>query len=56
MVLLNWPPPDHLWIGPKSRPVLPSQRLTNVRAGTPGWDPGTRPELRIPDAAAQTRI
>jgi len=33
MVLLNWPPPDHLWIGPKSRP---SQRLTNGMARTRG--------------------
>src|SRR6266540_5591651 len=43
MVLLDWPPPDHLWIGRRSRQFAPSQRLTNV------------PELRTPNAAAQTR-
>jgi len=42
MVLLDWPPPDHLWIGRRSRQFAPSQRLTNV------------PELRTPNAAAQT--
>jgi hypothetical protein len=34
-VLLNWPPPDHLWIGTKSRHVLPTQRVTNARASIP---------------------
>src|SRR5262249_47984258 len=43
MVLLDWPPPDHLWIGRRSRQFAPSQRLTNV------------PELRTPNATAQTR-
>src|SRR5262245_56197458 len=28
LVLLNWPPPDHLWIGTKSRHVLLPQRVT----------------------------
>jgi hypothetical protein len=57
MVLLDWPPPDHLWIGRKSRQFLPSQRwqLDDPRKH-PCRDPGTRPELRLPDAAAQTRI
>jgi hypothetical protein len=32
MVLLVWPPPDHLWIGRKSRQFLPSQRSTDARA------------------------
>ncbi len=35
MALLNWPPPDHLWSGTKSRPFLPSQWLTNARASIP---------------------
>jgi hypothetical protein len=35
MVLLDWPPPDHLWIGTKSRQFLPSQRSSNVRARMP---------------------
>jgi hypothetical protein len=35
MVLLVWPPPDHLWIGRKSRQFLPSQRSTNARASIP---------------------
>jgi hypothetical protein len=30
MVLLNWPPPDHLWIGTKSRQFLPSQRCASM--------------------------
>src|SRR5207245_1807020 len=36
--LLDWPPPDHLWIGQKSRQFLPSQRcssVTNARASIP---------------------
>jgi len=33
LVLLNWPPPDHLWIGTKSRHVLLPQRVTKARAG-----------------------
>jgi hypothetical protein len=33
--LLVWPPPDHLWIGAKSRQFLPSQRLTNARTSIP---------------------
>jgi len=33
MVLLNWPPPDHLWIGTKSRQFLPAiSAIANVRA------------------------
>jgi hypothetical protein len=43
-VLLNWPPPDHLWIGTKSRHVLLPQRVTNARASIPA------------ETAAQTRI
>jgi len=31
MALLNWPPPDHLWI----QQFLPSQRLTNARTSIP---------------------
>jgi hypothetical protein len=31
--LLNWPPPDHLWIGRKSRQFLPlSDPLTPAQA------------------------
>ena len=44
LVLLNWPPPDHLWIGTKSRYVLLPQRVTNARASIPA------------ETAAQTRI
>src|SRR6266700_7080425 len=35
MVLLNWPPPDHLSIGRKSWQVLPCQQFTNARADIP---------------------
>src|SRR5438876_584439 len=38
MVLLVLPPPDHLWIGRKSRQFLPSQRcssMTNAAERTP---------------------
>jgi hypothetical protein len=39
---------------------LPPQRLhnsmTNARASIPAESPGTRPELRLPNTAAQTRI
>ena len=35
LVLLNWPPPDHLWIGTKSRHVLLPQQVTNARASIP---------------------
>src|SRR5260221_12486105 len=38
MVLLDWPPPDHLWIGTKSRQFLPSQPCSSMtfgRARTP---------------------
>src|SRR5262249_43015154 len=48
IVLLDWPPPDHLGIGRTSRQFLPAQASCR--------DPGTTPELRIPNAAAQTRI
>ena len=44
LVLLDWPPPDHLWIGMKSRHVLLPQRVTNARASIPA------------ETAAQTRI
>jgi len=30
--------------------------MTNVRVRTPCWHPGPRPELRLRNAAAQTRI
>ena len=36
--VLDWPAPDHLWIGQKSRQFLPSQRcssVTNARASIP---------------------
>src|SRR6266516_1835862 len=55
MALLDWPPPGHLWIGRKSRQFLPSQRSTNA-AQAFCRDLGTGPELRIANAAAQTRI
>jgi len=35
MLLLDGLPPDHLWIDRKSRPFLPSQRLSNARASIP---------------------
>jgi hypothetical protein len=35
MLLLDWPPPDHLWIGTKWRQFLRSQRLTNAPASIP---------------------
>jgi hypothetical protein len=38
------------------RRFLPSQRLTNARADILPRDPGTRPELRIANVAAHTRI
>jgi hypothetical protein len=44
-VLVTWPP----------RRFLP-QRLTNARADMLPRDPGTRPELRIANVAAHTRI
>jgi len=44
LVLLNWPPPGHVWIGTKSRHVLLPQRVTNARASIPA------------ETAAQTRI
>src|SRR5258706_15272396 len=59
MILLVWPPPDHLWIGRKRGQVVLSDAssMTNVRARPLAEDPGsTRPELRIPNAAAQTRV
>ena len=45
MVLLDWPPPDHLGIGRKSR-----QAQTSCR------DPGTESRAAPPTVAAQTRI
>src|SRR5262249_45991229 len=44
LVLLNWPPPGHLWIGTKSRHVLLPQRVTNASASIPA------------ETAARTRI
>jgi len=32
-VLLDWPPPDHLWIGTKSRQFLPSQPCSSMTIG-----------------------
>jgi hypothetical protein len=32
MVLLNWPPPNHLWIGRNRGKSCHPQRLTNIRA------------------------
>src|SRR5215831_17213642 len=55
MVLLFWPPPDHLWIGRKSRQFPPlSDRPTPAQASP--LRSYIRPELRFPHAAAQTRI
>src|SRR2546429_6491391 len=48
MVLLDWPPPDHLGIGRKSRQFLPAQASCR--------DPGTGPRAAPPTVAAQTRI
>src|SRR5437660_10799808 len=52
MTLLNWPPPDHLWI----QQFLPSQRLTNARASIPAEILALGPSCVSPIAAAQTRI
>src|SRR5262249_43575326 len=48
MVLLDWPPPDHLGIGRKSRQFLPAQASYR--------DPDTGPRVAPPTLAAQTRI
>jgi hypothetical protein len=58
MVLLNWPPPDHLLIGRRDRgQFVPSRRrrmMANVRAESLLKIPAEpSPELRIPDVAAQ---
>src|SRR5258708_35704740 len=56
MVLVVLRPPDNLWIGRKSRQFVPSRRrrlMPNVCASTSAK---SRPELRIPTAAAQTRV
>src|SRR5260221_14722999 len=50
MVLLVLPPPDHLWIG-RNR-----GNSCHLRPITLAEIPATGPELRIPTAAAQTRI
>src|SRR5262245_60861331 len=55
MVLLFWPPPDHLWIGRKSRQFLPSA-IDRPPAQASPLRSYIRPELRFPHAAAQTRI
>jgi hypothetical protein len=40
-MLLDWPPPDHSWIGRKSRQFLPSQQLTKcIRSGARDLPPG----------------
>jgi hypothetical protein len=56
MVLAQLAAADHLWIGLKSRQFLPPQRLTNIRASITAEILGIRPELRIANVAAQTRI
>src|SRR6266516_1844673 len=60
MVLLVWPPADPLWTGRNRGPIRalqPCRSMANARRRTLLVDPGsTRPELRIPNAAAQTRI
>src|SRR5947209_18722379 len=48
MVSLDWPPPDHLGVGRKSRQFLPAQPSCR--------DPGTGPRAAPPTVAAQTRI
>jgi hypothetical protein len=48
MVLLDWPPPDHLGIGRKSRQFLPAQAPAEILALGPRAAP--------PTVAAQTRI
>jgi hypothetical protein len=54
MVLLVLPPPDHHWIGTKSRQFLPSRRLTNTRARRAAeilaLGPSCRPQRRSSNA------
>ena len=60
MVLLVLPPVDHLWIERDRGQFMPSRRrrmMANVRAERLLKIPAEpSPELRIPGAAAQTRI
>jgi hypothetical protein len=55
-VLLDWPPPDHLWIGRNRGNSRHRSDSTNARASMPAGHPGITPELRFPHPAAQTRI
>src|SRR5262245_2686055 len=52
MVLLVWPPPDHLWIGRKSRQFPPLSAPASIPAGILALGPS----CVSPHAAAQTRI
>src|SRR5262245_39233655 len=52
MVLLVWPPPDHLWIGRKSRQFPPLSAPASIPAGILALGPS----CVSPHAAARTRI
>src|SRR5689334_927878 len=55
MVLLDWPPPDHLWIG-RSLSISAMRLDDRASAQQARLRSGTSPELRLPTTAAQTRI
>src|SRR5256885_17233037 len=58
MVLLVWPPAEHLWIG-RNRGQLAPYDVARwpLRRTTLAEDPGsTRPERHVPSGAAQTRV
>jgi hypothetical protein len=60
LVLLVWPPPEHLWIGRNRGPIRalqPCRSMANFGAERFLVDPGsTRPERHFLSGAAQTRI
>src|SRR6266508_4010511 len=58
MVLLVWPPAEHLWIGRNHGQFAPYDAARwPLRRTTLAEDPGhTRPERHFPGGAAQTRI
>src|SRR6266513_216956 len=58
MVLLVWPPAEHLWIGRNRGQFAPYDAARwPLRRTTLAQDPGsTRPERHFPSGAAQTRV
>src|SRR5947209_8845726 len=58
MVLLVWPPAEHLWIGRNRGQFAPYDAARwPLRRTTLAEDPGsTRPERHFPSGAAQTRV